>query len=84
MPTKAELEAELEKLRAELASAKEKIAEAAAPKEEASEEGLAEHLMHDGEALLKEFVKEIEDLSANRPVLTVVGAFCLGLLLARR
>ncbi|MCT8161642.1 hypothetical protein [Pseudoruegeria sp. SHC-113] len=84
MPTKAELEAELEKLRAELSAAKDQIADAAQAAAEDEPEGIVEHLKHDGEALISEFVKEIEDLSANRPVLTVVGAFCLGLLLAKR
>lgn len=84
MPTKAELEAELASLRAELAATKEKIADTADSAQDEATEGLVEHLKHDGEALISEFVKEIEDLSANRPVLTVVGAFCLGLLLAKR
>lgn len=83
MATKAELEEELNALRAELDAARATTAELKEAAEAAQPEGLGEVLMADAESLLTEFTHEIEEISANKPVLVVLGAFCLGMLLAR-
>ncbi|MEP2781927.1 MAG: hypothetical protein ABJP33_05825 [Pseudoruegeria sp.] len=83
MATKAELEAELKALKEELALARQSKDSTTATPEDSPPDGVAETLVADAESLMAEFTREIEDIGANKPVLMVLGAFCLGMLMGR-
>ncbi|MDV7144523.1 hypothetical protein R3X27_17735 [Tropicimonas sp. TH_r6] len=90
MPTKAELEAELTSLREELSAARERLTQT--EEESGDAPGAAERPLDwavsqlegsEVDRLLKEFLAELEDVQANKPLLSLFGAFLLGYLLGR-
>ncbi|WP_068113340.1 hypothetical protein [Tropicimonas marinistellae] len=93
MATKAELEAELEKLRAEMAARPEPALGAKASSEqtrtEAAETALDRFLsdhdlkIDDFENLLKRLSEEVGGLPQHKPILTALGAFALGFFAGR-
>ncbi|WP_299420508.1 hypothetical protein [uncultured Shimia sp.] len=89
MATKAELEAELARLRAELAARdireKSRAEEAAPP----TEEGLQEEGIHrvaaqtDWETDIGEILSDLEELPHKQPMMFALGAFAVGYLIGR-
>ncbi len=90
MATKAELEAELDRLRAEMAERPEEgsrkdepeISEPGSDEEQSSamDRFLSEHdlQVEDFEKLLEQLSEELGNLPQHKPVLTALGAFALG------
>lgn len=88
MATKAELEAELERLRTELADRDSVDASEGKTGDESetpvdrflADRGLS---VEDFEGLLEQLSEELGKLPQNKPVLTALGAFALGFLAGR-
>lgn len=84
MPTKAELEAELATLKADLEQARERRAHPARASAEAAANGLSEMLKQAGidagtlEALGPGLLDELASLQQDRPLTVLIGAFALG------
>ena len=87
MATKAELEAELALLRQQITDRDREDAEKTMKDEESSPLGsyLSEHGLDqkDIAAFWDQLSKELGNLPQNKPILTALGAFGLGLLLGR-
>ena len=89
MATKAELEAELARLKEELAQSKaaSQTRHDAQPDEDipAPDPGMSEVLsaLQHGEIDTKELLHKLEELLSQKPVLTVLGIFAVGYLIGR-
>lgn len=98
MATKAELEAELAKLRSELSDLKstpraaaddvgDEVADADSEPKDASVEdhkAVVEALQEgDLESIVQALMDELEDLPSRKPLLTALGAFIVGYLIGR-
>ena len=83
MATKAELEAELADLKAQLAKNSE-AAETAASEAEAEEEQAEQPApLEISDTLIKDLVKEVETLATDKPLITLVAAFVVGYIVGR-
>ena len=83
MATKAELEAELADLKAQLAR-NAKVAETPASEAEAEEEQAEQPApLEISDTLIKDLVKEVETLATDKPLITLVAAFVVGYIVGR-
>lgn len=89
MPTKAELEAELAELRAELEEATRTRGDKLRDKAAASAEGLRDMLKESGidtaslDQMGPQLLDELGRLQKERPLVTLIGAFALGFVAGR-
>lgn len=87
MPTKAELEDELTRLKAELASRPKVSEPEEATTDDSNDSGVADLLNSlgetDFEGLVRQLTDEIESTVKTRPLLTIAGAVLLGYAIGR-
>lgn len=84
MATKTELEAELAKLKQELAENKSAAKKEKAEQPEVQEDDQWEELEHGSlEGIAEKIVEELEELPMKKPLLLALGVFVLGYMIGR-